>query len=52
MISEILRKEIERFEKTKAKDISKALREYAKENMDTTVQVSLSRDSPHECTVY
>ncbi len=39
MISEILRKELERFEKTKAKEISKSLKEYAKENMDTTVQV-------------
>jgi len=39
MTSEILRKELERFEKTKAKDIVKALKEYAKENMDTTVQI-------------
>jgi ABC-type phosphate/phosphonate transport system permease subunit len=39
MISEILRKELDRFEKTKGKEMSKSLKDYAKENMDTTVQV-------------
>jgi len=39
MITEILRKELDRFEKTKGREIAKALKDYAKENMDTTVQV-------------
>lgn len=39
MISEILRKELDRFEKTKGKEMSKSLKDYAKENMDTTVQI-------------
>jgi len=39
MITEILRKELDRFEKTKGKEMAKALKDYAKENMDTTAQV-------------
>jgi L-fucose mutarotase/ribose pyranase (RbsD/FucU family) len=39
MITEILRKELDRFEKTKGREIAKALKDYAKENMDTTVQI-------------
>ncbi len=42
MITETLRKELERFEKTKGKEITKVMREFAKENMDTTVQVRFS----------
>jgi hypothetical protein len=58
MISEILRKELDRFEKTKGKEMSKALKEYAKENMDTTVQVSpafvlvlATRSLPRHCSL-
>jgi hypothetical protein len=47
MISEALHKELERFEKTKGREMTKAITDYAKQSMDTTIQVRV----PHSCAI-